>query len=168
MLRSYQILQKVLIFTGTFSKPQYLSRLIQHGNSVKSAGYILLKKLSLCAMTSSKVFSFFLLNKLQIVQEYERAVIFRLGRLLPGGAKGPGILKCNNIVVTITNKISLQECFKVVLEAKLPFQIVWIFLHLNVYRRRNVDAKFEDWKSFSMLIMYQMLQYLLHYNTAQN
>ena len=27
----------------------------------------------------------------QVVQEYERAVIFRLGRLLPGGAKGPGI-----------------------------------------------------------------------------
>ena len=27
---------------------------------------------------------------LQVVQEYERAVIFRLGRLLPGGAKGPG------------------------------------------------------------------------------
>jgi len=25
------------------------------------------------------------------VQEYERAVIFRLGRLLPGGARGPGI-----------------------------------------------------------------------------
>ncbi|XP_015766061.1 PREDICTED: band 7 protein AGAP004871-like [Acropora digitifera] len=27
----------------------------------------------------------------KIVQEYERAVIFRLGRLLPGGAKGPGM-----------------------------------------------------------------------------
>ncbi|VDM60571.1 unnamed protein product [Angiostrongylus costaricensis] len=27
----------------------------------------------------------------QVVQEYERAVIFRLGRLMPGGAKGPGI-----------------------------------------------------------------------------
>ncbi|KAA0190741.1 hypothetical protein HAZT_HAZT009889 [Hyalella azteca] len=26
-----------------------------------------------------------------VVQEYERAVIFRLGRLLKGGAKGPGI-----------------------------------------------------------------------------
>lgn len=25
-----------------------------------------------------------------MVQEYERAVIFRLGRLLSGGAKGPG------------------------------------------------------------------------------
>ena len=27
----------------------------------------------------------------QVVQEYERAVIFRLGRIAPGGAKGPGI-----------------------------------------------------------------------------
>ena len=27
---------------------------------------------------------------IQVVQEYERAVIFRIGRLLPGGAKGPG------------------------------------------------------------------------------
>ena len=27
----------------------------------------------------------------QVVQEYERAVIFRLGRLQPGGAKGPGL-----------------------------------------------------------------------------
>lgn len=28
---------------------------------------------------------------LQVVQEYERVVIFRLGRLLSGGARGPGI-----------------------------------------------------------------------------
>jgi len=28
---------------------------------------------------------------LKVVQEYERAVIFRLGRLTPGGSKGPGI-----------------------------------------------------------------------------
>ncbi|XP_076756817.1 band 7 protein AGAP004871 [Xylocopa sonorina] len=34
-------------------------------------------------------FSFIICFK--VVQEYERAVIFRLGRLLPGGAKGPGI-----------------------------------------------------------------------------
>ena len=27
----------------------------------------------------------------QVVQEYERAVIFRLGRLLEGGSKGPGM-----------------------------------------------------------------------------
>ncbi|CAJ0575883.1 unnamed protein product, partial [Mesorhabditis spiculigera] len=28
---------------------------------------------------------------IKVVQEYERAVVFRLGRLMPGGAKGPGI-----------------------------------------------------------------------------
>ncbi|MFH4979892.1 hypothetical protein AB6A40_006601 [Gnathostoma spinigerum] len=28
---------------------------------------------------------------IKIVKEYERAVVFRLGRLLPGGAKGPGL-----------------------------------------------------------------------------
>ena len=32
-----------------------------------------------------------LLVFLQVVQEYERAVIFRLGRLRSGGAKGPGL-----------------------------------------------------------------------------
>ncbi|XP_065829116.1 band 7 protein AGAP004871-like [Oscarella lobularis] len=36
-------------------------------------------------------FPFSLLACLRVVQEYERAVIFRLGRLLSGGAKGPGI-----------------------------------------------------------------------------
>ena len=30
-------------------------------------------------------------STLQVVQEYERAVIFRLGRLLSGGARGPGV-----------------------------------------------------------------------------
>lgn len=27
----------------------------------------------------------------KVVQEYERAVMFRLGRILPGGARGPGM-----------------------------------------------------------------------------
>ena len=34
-------------------------------------------------------FSLFFVIK--VVQEYERAVIFRLGRLLSGGARGPGV-----------------------------------------------------------------------------
>ena len=38
----------------------------------------------------------------QVVQEYERAVIFRLGRLSPGGAKGPGgNIFCNVLGVLI-------------------------------------------------------------------
>ena len=32
-----------------------------------------------------------LLFTIKVVQEYERAVIFRLGRLLTGGARGPGV-----------------------------------------------------------------------------
>ncbi|KAE9551836.1 hypothetical protein FO519_004968 [Halicephalobus sp. NKZ332] len=36
-------------------------------------------------------FPFALCTNIKIVQEYERAVIFRLGRILPGGAKGPGL-----------------------------------------------------------------------------
>lgn len=37
----------------------------------------------------------------QVVQEYERAVIFRLGRLRPGGAKGPGVFTIINFVIVI-------------------------------------------------------------------
>ncbi|KAJ8300338.1 hypothetical protein KUTeg_021857 [Tegillarca granosa] len=35
-------------------------------------------------------FPFSLCFSIKVVQEYERAVIFRLGRVLSGGAKGPG------------------------------------------------------------------------------
>ena len=37
------------------------------------------------------VFFFSFSFHFQVVQEYERSVIFRLGRLRKGGAKGPGI-----------------------------------------------------------------------------
>ena len=37
------------------------------------------------------IITFFLLFMKQVVQEYERAVVFRLGRLRSGGAKGPGL-----------------------------------------------------------------------------
>lgn len=43
--------------------------------------------LVLCVITTP--FSLFFC--LKVVQEYERAVIFRLGRVSSGGAKGPGI-----------------------------------------------------------------------------
>ena len=41
---------------------------------------------------------------MKVVQEYQRAVIFRLGRILTGGAKGPGlffILPCIDNLVTV-------------------------------------------------------------------
>ncbi|XP_041098677.1 erythrocyte band 7 integral membrane protein isoform X2 [Polyodon spathula] len=54
---------------------------------------------------------------IKIVKEYERAIIFRLGRILPGGAKGPGlflILPCTDSFIkvdmrTITFDIPPQE-----------------------------------------------------------
>ncbi|XP_072309587.1 stomatin isoform X1 [Eucyclogobius newberryi] len=54
---------------------------------------------------------------IKIVKEYERAIIFRLGRILKGGAKGPGlffILPCTDSLInvdmrTITFDIPPQE-----------------------------------------------------------
>ncbi|TMW52420.1 hypothetical protein DOY81_002509 [Sarcophaga bullata] len=48
-----------------------------------------LQYLSIILVILTAPFSLFVCFK--VVQEYERAVIFRLGRLLQGGAKGPGI-----------------------------------------------------------------------------
>jgi len=38
----------------------------------------------------------------QVVQEYERAVIFRLGRLLSGGAKGPGMIVFSSLLFALS------------------------------------------------------------------
>ena len=45
--------------------------------------------LSLLFILATLPLSLFFVVK--VVQEYERAVIFRLGRLLTGGARGPGV-----------------------------------------------------------------------------
>ena len=61
--------------------------------------------LSLALIVITLPLSLFLVVK--VVQEYERAVIFRLGRLLTGGARGPGvffIIPC----VDIYEKIDLR------------------------------------------------------------
>ncbi|XP_053205779.1 band 7 protein AGAP004871-like isoform X1 [Panonychus citri] len=50
---------------------------------------IMLTFISLALIAVSLPFSLFFCIK--VVQEYERAVIFRLGRLVTGGARGPGI-----------------------------------------------------------------------------
>ena len=61
-----------------------------------------------------------------IIKEYERTVILRLGRLLPGGARGPGvffIIPC----VDVFEKIDLRvQNFDVppqeVISDKIPIQ----------------------------------------------
>ena len=49
---------------------------------------------------------------LLLTQEYERAVIFRLGRLLSGGARGPGvffIIPCVDIYEKIDMRTATYE-----------------------------------------------------------
>ena len=59
--------------------------------------------------------SFFLSNStrlcvcVQVVQEYERAVIFRLGRLRAGGAKGPGLFFVMPCIDTYKKVVSCYE-----------------------------------------------------------
>lgn len=53
-----------------------------------------------------------LLMTVKVVQEYERAVIFRLGRLLSGGARGPGvffIIPCVDIYEKIDMRTATYE-----------------------------------------------------------
>lgn len=76
---------------GQMNKPQYGSMEAQTPREDHKAGCcdILLIVLSVIMIICLFPFSLFFCFK--IVQEYERAVIFRLGRLLNGDAKGPGL-----------------------------------------------------------------------------
>lgn len=58
------------------------------GGDIGCCGYILWF-LSIILIICT--FPFSLCLSIKVVQEYERAVIFRLGRLVSGGAKGPGL-----------------------------------------------------------------------------
>ncbi|XP_070176690.1 stomatin-like isoform X2 [Littorina saxatilis] len=71
---------------NTFSGPDQVTT--DDGGSLGCCGYIL-AALSVCLIAITFPVSLCLCIK--VVQEYERAVIFRLGRLLSGGAKGPGL-----------------------------------------------------------------------------
>ena len=75
---------------------------------------------------------------MQVVQEYERAVIFRLGRLRPGGAKGPGIffvLPCIDHykkvdLRTVTFDVPPQEVRVVSWSLSYWFIILYIYLFI--------------------------------------
>ncbi|XP_059216775.1 band 7 protein AGAP004871 isoform X1 [Stomoxys calcitrans] len=67
-----------------------IRRLTEADTSDKASTFgKVLQYLSIVLVILTAPFSLFICFK--VVQEYERAVIFRLGRLLQGGAKGPGI-----------------------------------------------------------------------------
>ncbi|NP_001161585.1 MEC2-like protein [Saccoglossus kowalevskii] len=74
---------------------------------------------------------------IKVVQEYERAVIFRLGRLLPGGAKGPGIFFVLPCIENYT-KVDLRTIsFDVPPQEVLTKDSVTISVDAVVYYRVN-------------------------------
>ena len=74
-----------------------------------------MEKMELCAvlltfLSYALIFAtipFSLFFSIKVVQEYERAVIFRLGRLVTGGARGPGIFFIIPCIDTYT-KVDLR------------------------------------------------------------
>lgn len=69
---------------------------------------------------------------IKIVQEYERAVIFRLGRILTGGARGPGLFF---IIPCIDNytKVDLRT-----VSFDVPPQEVSTITYGRVYNSRSM------------------------------
>lgn len=73
---------------GGLPRIQCMSSSQPEGGQLGICG-IVLTVLSYILVIVTMPFSLFFC--LKVVQEYERAVIFRLGRILPGGARGPGL-----------------------------------------------------------------------------
>ena len=81
---------------------------------------------------------------LQVVQEYERAVVFRLGRLRSGGAKGPGlffVMPCVDTykkvdLRTVSFDVPPQEVRLVAIsQNKIPQNIV-LYIFASFFKRQ--------------------------------
>ena len=83
-----------------------------------------------------------LLFTVKVVQEYERAVIFRLGRLLTGGARGPGvffIIPC----VDIYEKIDMRTAtYEIPPQEILTKDSVTVFVNAIMYYKVRVFENF--------------------------
>jgi len=92
---------------------------------------LMLTVVSLLLIVVSLPMSLFCVVK--VVQEYERAVIFRLGRLLTGGARGPGvffIIPC----VDIYEKIDMRsQTFEIPPQEILTKDSVTVFVNAIMY-----------------------------------
>ena len=91
----------------------------------------LITLLSLLLVVITFPLSLFLTVK--VVKEYERAVIFRLGRLLSGGARGPGIFFILPCVDNYT-KVDMR-----VITFDVPPQEVGDTLNVSLMRLSSTD-----------------------------
>ncbi len=95
------------------------------------------------------LFLLVVLSGLRVYREYERAVIFRLGRALPG-AKGPGLIYVIPIIDRVT-KVDLRENFfdvprqKCITKDNAPAEIDVLIYH-RVMDAYDSVVKVADWK----------------------
>lgn len=102
---------------------------------------------------------------IKVVQEYERAVIFRLGRLLKGGAKGPGIFFIIPCIDTY-RKVDLRTMsFDVPPQEILSKDSVTVAVDAVVYYRVNnatiAIANVEDYGNSTRLLAATTLRNIL-------
>jgi len=110
-------------------------------------------------------FPFSLLYTIKVVQEYERAVMFRLGRLVRGGAKGPGmffIIPC----IDEYRKIDLRTVtFDVPAQEILSKDSVTVAVDAVVYYRVSnatmAVTNVEDYKRSTQLLAATTLRNVL-------
>jgi len=108
---------------------------------------------------------FSLLYTVKVVQEYERAVIFRLGRLLSGGARGPGvffIIPC----VDVYEKIDMRTCtYEIPPQEILTKDSVTVFVNAIMYYKvkdpTSAVANVDDYSGSSRLLAATTLRNVL-------
>jgi len=101
----------------------------------------------------------------QVVQEYERAVIFRLGRLLAGGARGPGVffvIPC----VDIYEKVDLRtNTYEIPPQEILTKDSVTVFVNAIMYYKvanaTHAVANVDDYSGSARLLAATTLRNVL-------
>ena len=107
-------------------------------------------------------------ESLQVVQEYERSVIFRLGRLRKGGAKGPGIF----FVIPCIDTYRKVDCARalttsnvhllVTIHTTYSWNIKWQkcagislndFILKKINENENIKAKKKSWEPFGSCLL---------------
>jgi len=102
---------------------------------------------------------------IKVVQEYERAVIFRLGRLLTGGARGPGvffIIPCVDVYEKIDQRTNTYE---IPPQEILTKDSVTVFVNAIMYYKvanaTHAVANVDDYSGSSRLLAATTLRNVL-------
>ena len=106
-----------------------------------------------------------LLFVVKVVQEYERAVIFRLGRLLTGGARGPGVFFIIPCVDTYEKIDMRSQTFEIPPQEILTKDSVTVFVNAIMYYKVanaiHAVANVDDYGGSSRLLAATTLRNVL-------